>query len=595
MLDEQIQNKKQEIQQKEKEQRRRGKILANVRMCLFLFFLCLLVLAWRKVEYRLHFLGAAVVLAIIFLAVAAFHSRVEEEEKRLGRCLSIIADYEKRAEGRWHGFPENGSDFIDTENEDLTDLNVLGKHSIFQFLNISRTKSGKRRLVHSLTNPPADESEWHKTQRAVQELKGKFEFALHFQEILGRTTRFENIDFEEDLFPSAKGFLEIRDKIFLAIGVILALLTDVSLVLLCCRILPFSYLGLLVLISLGYNHLYAAGRKDEYGKALSFSHVFGAFDSIYRYVLEQDFESEKLRELAEQLSVSRNMVRKLEKMMVFCRCRDNWLSYLLFNPLFSLNIVVLYWYRRILRQENGELRQGVLALEEIEKLIALTGICWAKHEICLPECTASMKIETTRMRHPLLQEEKCVANDFSCGEKILIITGSNMSGKSSFMRMVGINMALMNAGTYVNAKAFRAPFMKIAASIGIQDDISQGISTFYGELMRMKKIFHEAEENELPMMIFIDEIFKGTNYNDRIFGAKVIVDKLGRLGGIAMITTHDFELCDIDDPKIENYHFAETYEGRNIVFDYKIKKGRCQTTNARYLMEQVGLLEESVH
>ncbi len=593
MIDVQIRNKKEQIIKEENEQCRRGKILANVRMCLFLFFLCLVVLAWQKVEYRFLFGGAAVVPAVIFLAVAAVHSRIEQEEKRLGRCLLIIADYEKRSEGRWHSFLENGSDFIDAENEDLTELNVLGKHSVFQFLNISCTKSGKRRLIHSLTNPPGDEIEWHQTQKAIQELKGKFEFALHFQEILGRITHLENVDFEEELFSPAKGSPGSGDKIFPVIGVLLALLTDVSLVLVCCHVLPFPYLGLGVLISLGYNHLYAVRKKGEYGEALAFSRVFGMFDSIYKYVLEQDFESEKLRELAKQLSVSLDIVQELEEMRVLCRCRDNWLSYLLFNPLFSLNVIVLSWYGRIRKQENGKLRQGVLALEEIEKLIALTGICWVKHEICLPECAASVGIEATRMLHPLLQEEKCVANDFSCGENILMITGSNMSGKSSFMRTVGINLSLMNAGTYVNARVFRAPFMRIAASIGIRDDISQGVSTFYGELMRMKKIFEEAEKNEFPMMIFIDEIFKGTNYNDRIFGAKAMVDKLGKLDGITMITTHDFELCDIENPKIENYHFSETYEGSNIVFEYRIKKGRCQTTNARYLMEQVGLLDKS--
>ena len=101
----------------------------------------------------------------------------------------------------------------------------------------------------------------------------------------------------------------------------------------------------------------------------------------------------------------------------------------------------------------------------------------------------------------------------------------------------------------------------------------------------------EGEKSGFPMMVFIDEIFKGTNYNDRIFGAKVVVEKLSKLDGIAMITTHDFELCELDNSQIENYHFAETYEENKIVFDYKIKEGRCRTTNARYLMERIGLLE----
>lgn len=114
------------------------------------------------------------------------------------------------------------------------------------------------------------------------------------------------------------------------------------------------------------------------------------------------------------------------------------------------------------------------------------------------------------MKHPLLTESECIANDFSCGEEIVIITGSNMSGKSSFMRTIGVNLVLMYAGTYVNAEKFCAPFMRIFTSIGVQDDISRGISTFYGELLRIKKVLDYAEntaENEVPFIVFIDEIF----------------------------------------------------------------------------------------
>ena len=591
MLDMQVKKKKEEIEKTEKELQRRGKELANVRLILFLFFVCLLALASWQAEYRMIFSVAALLMAVIFLVVAAFHSKVEEERSRLGHCLEIIVHYEKRAEGTWDSFPEDGSKFIREENEHLVDLNVLGKRSVFQFLNISRTVSGQRRLVHSLTTPPGDGEEWLKTQKAVRELKENFEFALQFQEKLGRIRGLEDMDFEQEMFPSKKRNSEMGEKITPIIGGIFAFFTDVSLVLACCQILPFTMFGLLAISGFAYNHLYSMWKKEEYGDAVTFSRIFGAFEDIYRYVCGQEFESERLRGLAEQLALGCEIIQKTEKMSALCRCRDNWLSYLLFNPLFSLNILVLFRYRRIRKQGTEGLLQGINALEEMEKLIALAGICWVKQEICLPEQVSFTKLEMTEVRHPLLPEESCVPNDFSCGEKILIITGSNMSGKSSFMRTVGINLALMNAGTYVNARAFRSPFLKIAASIGIQDDISRGISTFYGELMRIKKILEEGEKSGFPMMVFIDEIFKGTNYNDRIFGAKVVVEKLSKLDGIAMITTHDFELCELDNSRIENYHFAETYEENKIVFDYKIKEGRCRTTNARYLMERIGLLK----
>ena len=122
------------------------------------------------------------------------------------------------------------------------------------------------------------------------------------------------------------------------------------------------------------------------------------------------------------------------------------------------------------------------------------------------------------------------------------------------------------------------------------DDINKNISTFYGELLRIKNIIDYSKEITYPMIVFIDEIFKGTNYNDRIFGAKEIIKLLSTLNCIVIISTHDFELCQIDNKSIYNYHFEERYENGNIIFDYKLLKGQCKTTNARFLMNSIGLI-----
>ena len=195
------------------------------------------------------------------------------------------------------------------------------------------------------------------------------------------------------------------------------------------------------------------------------------------------------------------------------------------------------------------------------------------------------------MKHPLLQEKKCISNSFNSNKDINIITGSNMSGKTSFMRTIGINLVLAYIGTFVNAKEFTCPIMKIFTSINVKDDIKKGISTFYGELKRIKNILDYNKEKEIPLIIFIDEIFKGTNYNDRIFGAKEVLKKLASLNCIVFLTTHDFELCEIKEKKINNYHFEEFYKENKIYFDYKIKQGKCNTTNAKYLMRKMKIID----
>jgi DNA mismatch repair ATPase MutS len=167
-----------------------------------------------------------------------------------------------------------------------------------------------------------------------------------------------------------------------------------------------------------------------------------------------------------------------------------------------------------------------------------------------------------------------------------------MSGKTTFLRSIGVNMALAYAGGPVCAKNFETTCMALFTSMRIQDDVSQGISTFYAELLRIKTMV-QYSVHKRPMLLLIDEIFKGTNSADRIIGAKETIKKLSQPWIISMISTHDFELCELsdnEDVKAVNYHFSEYYVNDEIRFDYIIKKGRCKTTNAKHLMRMAGIL-----
>lgn len=172
-----------------------------------------------------------------------------------------------------------------------------------------------------------------------------------------------------------------------------------------------------------------------------------------------------------------------------------------------------------------------------------------------------------------------------------VITGSNMSGKTTLLRTIGINLVLAYAGSPVCAKEFNCSIMDIFTSMRVKDDISTGVSTFYAELIRIKMIIEHVKKQS-PMIFLIDEIFRGTNSNDRISGAKNIISNLYKEWIIGLISTHDFELCEMENEKhinVKNYHFSEYYENNKIIFDYKLKQGRCNTTNAKYLMRLVGV------
>ena len=161
-----------------------------------------------------------------------------------------------------------------------------------------------------------------------------------------------------------------------------------------------------------------------------------------------------------------------------------------------------------------------------------------------------------------------------------------MGGKTSFLRTIGINIILMNAGGYVCADSFSSCYLKIFTSMRIRDDLVNGISTFYGELLRIKDAINYIDKGN--MLVLIDEIFKGTNYQDRIYGAKEVIERLNIKNAICFITTHDFVLC--DEKNVKNYYVKEYYENDEIKFDYKIREGKCSSTNAKYLMKKIGII-----
>ena len=187
------------------------------------------------------------------------------------------------------------------------------------------------------------------------------------------------------------------------------------------------------------------------------------------------------------------------------------------------------------------------------------------------------------MYHPLVKN--CVANSFNLDGGV-ILTGSNMSGKTTFIRTLGVAQTLYNAKGLIPAKEYQSTNLNIYTSLRANDMLSEGISTFYAEILRMKKI-NQAIKDE-KALIFIDEIFKGTNANDRINASLKVIEKLNKYNQLFVITTHDFELCDADN--ILNYHFNEEYNDDKISFDYKIKEGKCETKNAIYLLKMADII-----
>ena len=196
--------------------------------------------------------------------------------------------------------------------------------------------------------------------------------------------------------------------------------------------------------------------------------------------------------------------------------------------------------------------------------------------------------------HPLIADDKKACNDLAMSERgeIAIITGSNMSGKSTFLRTVGINLCLANAGGPVNASHFVTSPFRIFACIKVNDSLADGISYFYAEVKRLKTLLTELERpHRFPLFFFVDEIFRGTNNRERLIGSTAYLRALVQQNGLGLVATHDLELVKLSDttPKLKNYHFREDVLNGRMVFDYRLRSGPCPTTNALKIMQMEGL------
>lgn len=558
--------------------------ISNIRLVIFIIFIISLILSFKT--HSLIFKISNIFLIILFIIIVIYHHKIDMQKKQKNKYLDIINNYEKRSNGTWQTID---SDYINNNIDFMNDLNIIGHNSLFQFLNFTSTLGGNNKLIDNLSLKNPTNKNILLNQEAIKELKDNFKFSLYFQEKYSTINNSSNTDYKEY-------FYLFKDKVTnkhleLIVSLILSLITLILAILTLLNIIPsFYFIGLFVL-QLFTSYVYTLIYNEEFSIISKCTRKYHDLEPIYKFINSSSFTSSKLSSLKEDIDKGKQTLSKLIKLSSLDGYRLNFLTYVFLNSFASLNQLIIYKYRKLLKEETNQFKNSIAALEEIEVLISLSTICYVKESICLPEINKDLSLEVTNMKHPLLAEEKCISNNFNCSEDINIITGSNMSGKTSFMRTIGINLVLAYNGTYVNAKTFSCPIMKIFTSINVKDDISNGISTFYGELKRIKNILDYSSTNKMPMIIFIDEIFKGTNYNDRIYGAKEILKKLSSLNCIVFLTTHDFELCEVKNKKINNYHFKEYYNEDKIYFDYKIKEGKCNTTNAKYLMSQMHLID----
>lgn len=556
--------------------------VSNIRMILFIVMLVSFILKYYY--YPFGFQMLFVVSLVLFVVMVIVYDKYFKVYDYYVKYIEIIETYLDRENGNWKTFRDNGEEFLTDKKPYLSDLDILGNCSLFQYLSVCRTLGGRECLVKRLSNVDLDEEELISNQEAILELSKKITFGIKFQVAMkyyeGKKIHLNN----EFSYLDKTG--ESR-KIDLVIGIIASIICIGLFLLAFLEVISFSYFYGMFFFNLMISYLYGIIFKEEFLNLDKTILTYGKLEDVFEVFLNEKFNSGKLNDIQRKLHEGYADILFLHQMDSMNSLKNNLLASIFCNGLGCFNLFLLYRFFNFLNRNLSNLMMSIQCIEEVEALISLATLGIVRDEYCIPSCQKKVALKFVQIKHPLLDEKNCVGNDFESGNGVHIITGSNMGGKTSFLRAIGINLILMQAGGFVCARSFSASYFKIFTSMRIVDDINKGISTFYGELFRIGEMVEYVDQGN--MLVLVDEIFKGTNYHDRMYGAKEVIEKLNTKKTIAFITTHDFELC--DEERVHNYHVKEDYEGEKIIFDYKIRAGKCKSTNAKYLMKRLGIIK----
>ena len=570
---------------------RRGQMLSWLRLTTF--FLCLLALAAAWDTGALEIYLVAVALACCFTALLRRHGKLFEQRLLLESHIAALSNFLARFSGEWHNFPVTGAEYLRDELPQAQDLSLFGADSIYQYLCAARTKAGRDRLADALSPFPADLTLARKRQKAVEELIARPRLVLDL------TAAAALLPDGHDTKPLLAALQRNTEKPYAGTAFIAWVLpAALALAIVGASLSLIGWTMPAILVLLQFLIAFALGRRTASAqKPLAAMHrELRLYERLFSRLEDATFQSPHLIALQAQLKAggAARSLRRLAALADHAHTRHNLIFLLLANAFFLSDLHFAHRIAHWQEKAAAHLGDWLAVWAETEVLLSLSTVGLVREVYAFPELLedASPRLEAKNLTHLLIPEEKAVPNDIDATAGTRIITGSNMSGKTTYLRTVASACVLAYAGAPVPGERLCLSPLHIFTSIRVTDDAAHGLSTFYAEILRIKSMM-AFKEKSLPMLIVIDEIFKGTNSADRLIGAREAISRLTGADFITLVSTHDFELCEIesDAAPVTNWHFEESYEDDKLLFDYKIKEGRCTTRNAQYLLKMAGIME----
>lgn len=557
-------------------------------------FLCLFMLFYYIKTSETLYTVLAFLSFIGFLFLMRVHSKLSFQKQLTTALLQINKNeiaFLKREKLPY----ENGIEFNAFHHPYAYDLDIFGEHSLFQNLNRTATYIGKKTLANQLLIQLPNEIILE-NQEAINELKTKIDWRHDFLALAtisnDSKTSYESIlywnSFKNNSLPKALILLSFIMPI-LFFGVLTAYYITSKTILL--SYLTYIFIANLMVLGKSLKRI-----QSEIAKADNVDKIIKQYSLLVEKIEKEKFQSKKLIDLQQRL-ISKNAtasahLKQLSELFSRMDTISNLVTAIVFNGTFLFNLHVLKALLKWKENYSEELEKWVDIIGEFESLNSLANLAYNNPDFVFPEINSEYKIGFSDLGHPLLNPLTRIGNDTHFyPESFVILTGSNMSGKSTFLRSLGVNMVLGGIGSVVCASKANIHPLPVLVSMRLSDSLSDSESYFFAEIKRLKQIMDALEEK--PAFVLLDEILRGTNSDDKRNGTIEVVKKIIAKNAIGAIATHDIEVCLTTNeyPDIlTNQCFEVEIQNNELHFDYKLRNGICKNKSATFLMQKMGVI-----
>lgn len=583
-----------ELEEKLKHLYRKRTVIGWLRLITILLTAIIIFYTW-SFDTRLILLLALAGVSLFFFIVSKDSDNKEEIEN-----LEILTEINKRELQTASGNYDKQYDGKDLEPEHhayAADLDLFGKTSLYQYVNRCNAEKAKRLLAKRLLQP-LNKTEISEQQSAIKELSGKPLWRQQLQaegikqeiKLSSENKVLQWLGTEERYFdqPFFRPLLYIFPV--LTVGSFYIYLAD------------YIDLWIFLLLLFVFNTLSNQFSKKIKPVYILLSKIVAEISVLYKelsWFEKETFQSKLLNDLQQKIKQHRPVkasgeILHLKQILTRFDARLNIIAFFILNTFFLWDV----WQMLALKKWKGQNKSAVpywfeiIALLEVMNTFAT--LSFNHPGWCFPSIAEEhFTLSGEEIGHPLIPGKQRVNNSFQVSgiAKIDLVTGSNMAGKSTFLRSIGVNMILAYAGAPVCAKNFTVSIAYLMSSMRVTDNLAENTSTFYAELKKLKSIIEAVNKNE-KVLIMLDEILRGTNSLDRHTGSSALIKQLVKKKAVALIATHDVELAKLEDDlpgHISNYHFDVQVSGEELYFDYKLKEGICTSLNASLLMKKIGI------